>query len=89
MHIDVPGLTFVPGASTLRVHRDLYLLIGPDGVFLSPDSANWAKLGDSGAMRELFGLGKGGTVQVGFAASKDRGAFLNVAVGLPAAPTPQ
>lgn len=88
MSIDVPGLTFVPGVNTLRFNRDLYLLISPDGAFLSPDGANWAKMGDNRAMHELFGLGKGGTFQLGIGASKERGAFVNAAVALPAAPTP-
>lgn len=88
MSFDLPGLTFLPGANRLRVDRDLYLLIGPKGAYLSPDGARWAQVGDGRALRQLFGLGRGGTFQVGLGASKDRGAFVTATVALPAAATP-
>lgn len=39
------------------------------------------------ALRQLFGLGRGGTFQVGLGASKGRGAFVAAALAPPAAVT--
>lgn len=88
LQLGLPGVTLLPGDNRLRFDRDVYVWIGADGAYLSPDGARWAQVGDHRAMRKLFGLGKGGSFQLGLGASKDRGAFISASVALAAAATP-
>lgn len=85
LHLEVPGLTLVPGNATLRFDRDLWVLFGPDGLSISPDGHRWAAMGDGPAIRELFGLGKGGSFQVGFGVTAQDGAFISAQARLNAA----
>ncbi len=81
LNLDIPGLTFIPAPATVRLDRDVFVYYSGSKLFLSPDGKDWACINDIKALRSLFGLGKGGTFQVGAGVSEAEGAILSIGLG--------
>ncbi len=78
--VEIPGLTFLPGQNTVRFDRDVFLHYGAGKVHVSADGQTWAEMGNFKAMARLFGLGHGGTFQVGTGVTAADGPIVSVKV---------
>ena len=79
--VDIPGLTFLPGQNRVRFERDVYVHYGAGSMHISADGETWAAVGDFRGMARLFGLGHGGTFQVGAGVNATDGPMVSVKVG--------
>ncbi len=79
--VEIPGLTFVPGQNAVRFDRDVFVHYGAGKMHVSPDGQTWASMGDFKAIAKLFGLGHGGSFQVGVGLSTPDGPVVSVKVG--------
>jgi hypothetical protein len=75
----LPMAVLVPGKNLVRFTRDTYVYHSAKETLLSPDGERWAALGDTSAMRELYGF-SGETLHLGFAATEERGCVFSVDV---------
>ncbi len=76
--LELPGVTFQPGQNVVRFDRDVFVHYSAAGVHVSPDGQTWAQMGDFKGMARLFGLGHGGTFQVGVGVTKDDGPIVSI-----------
>ena len=61
--------------------RDTYVIISPDGMFISPDGKLWAAVHDTKALKDLYGA-KQGFLSIGLSATEEEGTSVAVSVGL-------
>ena len=78
--LEIPGLTFLPGQNRVRFERDVYVHYGQGKMHVSPDGQTWAAVGDFHGMARLFGLGHGGSFQVGTGVTATDGPLVSVKV---------
>ena len=79
--LDIPGLTFLACQNAVRFDRDVFVHFGAGQMHVSADGQTWAPMGDFKAIAKLFGLGHGGTFQVGAGVSRPDGPFVTVKIG--------
>jgi hypothetical protein len=79
LRVDTPVFRAEGGDNALVFERDAYLYITKRGALVSPDGERWAAMGDSKALRRLFGM-EHGSLQVGFGISRERGPEARVVV---------
>lgn len=75
--LDVPFAELEAGRNALRLRSDLWVHLGPDGAFLSPDGRRWAPLDDTDALHDLFGFASG-SLTVGLGVNAEAGAALTL-----------
>lgn len=63
----------------IRFREDAFVHISGKGVLLSPDAWQWARIDDVDALQKIFGM-KGGSMSVGFEATRKDGAFLGISL---------
>jgi hypothetical protein len=79
--LDTPFVTVEPAASSVRFDRDVYLFLRGHDLALSPDGVRWADVRRPGALKRLFGVGRG-SFEVGAGIVKDQGAIVQATLRL-------
>lgn len=83
LRASVPFATLEPGDNRVRVERDVWLLISPRQMAMSPDGERWARVQDLRAVQQLFGSRGRGAFQIGIGMNQD-GPRVTVSVTSPA-----
>lgn len=79
--VSAPFATLEPGDNRLRLDADVFVLLAPGVVDLSPDGKRWARVTDLRGLKRLFGVGKG-QFMVGGGIDKASGPLVTVALKL-------
>ena len=77
LSLDLPVAKLEPGKNQVVFTRDVYLWISKSQARVSPDGQRWADIGNLKSIGKVFGFGKG-QVSLGFFATKEEGAAVNV-----------
>ncbi|WP_255991913.1 hypothetical protein [Chitinolyticbacter albus] len=72
--IDLPTLKLENGTNNAVFAQDVFMIVSPTGLRISPDAQRWAAIEDFEAIKTLFELPPG-RVAFGFHANKEEGTF--------------
>jgi hypothetical protein len=79
LQLDVPFANFIQGKNYIKFKSDTYLYFHLNKIMVSADKIKWAPIHDISSIKEIYNMKKG-SISLSFAATKEKGAYINVTI---------